>query len=111
MKLDIVRAWKDEAYRESLSQQQKALLPANPAGELEMSDADLVGTNLDGTKLEGVDLSSADLRNADLQSIAWQQIAAIKSANIAGVKNAPAGFREWALKNGAIENANKQSAR
>jgi mersacidin/lichenicidin family type 2 lantibiotic len=41
MKLDIVRAWKDEAYRESLSQQQKALLPANPAGELEMSDADL----------------------------------------------------------------------
>jgi hypothetical protein len=71
-----------------------------------MSDADLVGTNLDGTKLDGVDLSSADLRNADLQSIAWQQIAAIKSANIAGVKNAPAGFREWALKNGAIENAN-----
>ena len=41
MKLDIVRAWKDEAYRESLSQQQKAILPANPAGELEMSDADL----------------------------------------------------------------------
>jgi hypothetical protein len=71
-----------------------------------MSDADLVGTNLDGAKLDGVDLSSADLRNADLQSVAWQQIAAIKSANIAGVKNAPAGFREWALKNGAIENAN-----
>jgi mersacidin/lichenicidin family type 2 lantibiotic len=41
MKLDIVRAWKDEAYRESLSQEQKALLPANPAGELEMSDAEL----------------------------------------------------------------------
>ncbi len=70
-----------------------------------MSDTDLVGTNLDGAKLDGVDLSSADLRNADLQSIAWQQIAAIKSANIAGIKNAPRGFREWALKNGAIENA------
>jgi mersacidin/lichenicidin family type 2 lantibiotic len=41
MKFDIVRAWKDEAYRESLSQEQKALLPANPAGELEMSDAEL----------------------------------------------------------------------
>ena len=41
MKFDIVRAWKDEAYRESLSQEQKALLPANPVGELEMSDADL----------------------------------------------------------------------
>ena len=71
-----------------------------------MSDADLAGTNLDGASLDGVDLSSADLRNADLHSIAWQKIAAIKSANIAGVKNAPAGFREWALKNGAIENAN-----
>lgn len=70
-----------------------------------MSDADLVGTNLDGARLDGADLSSADLRNADLHSVAWQQIAAIKSANIAGVKNAPPGFREWALKNGAIENA------
>lgn len=71
-----------------------------------LSDADLVGTNLAGAKLDGADLSSADLRNADLNSIAWQQIAAIKSANIAGVKNAPTGFREWALKNGAVENAN-----
>jgi hypothetical protein len=71
-----------------------------------MSDADLVGTNLDSARLDGVDLSSADLRNADLRSVEWQQIAAIKSANIAGVKNAPAGFREWALKNGAVENVN-----
>lgn len=71
-----------------------------------MSDADLVGTNLDSARLDGVDLSSADLRSADLRSVEWQQIAAIKSANIAGVKNAPAGFREWALKNGAVENVN-----
>jgi hypothetical protein len=70
-----------------------------------MSEADLVGTHLAGAKLDGADLSSADLRDADLESIAWQQIAAIQSANIAGVKNAPAGFREWALKNGAIETA------
>ncbi|MGA8090188.1 MAG: pentapeptide repeat-containing protein [Terracidiphilus sp.] len=73
-----------------------------------LSDADLVGTRLDDAKLDGADLSSADLRNADLQSIAWQQIATIQSANIAGVKNAPAGFRAWALKNGAIENANAE---
>ena len=70
-----------------------------------LSDADLVDAHLAGAKLDGADLSSADLRNADLNSIAWQQIAAIKSANIAGVKNAPTGFREWALKNGAVENA------
>jgi mersacidin/lichenicidin family type 2 lantibiotic len=41
MKLDIVRAWKDEAYRQQLSSEEQALLPANPAGELELSDADL----------------------------------------------------------------------
>ena len=41
MKLDIVRAWKDEAYRESLTEEQNALLPANPIGELALSDAEL----------------------------------------------------------------------
>ncbi len=41
MKLDIARAWKDEAYRQSLSSEELALLPANPAGELELNDAEL----------------------------------------------------------------------
>ncbi len=40
MKFDIVRAWKDEAYRLSLSDEQRDMLPANPAG-LELVDADL----------------------------------------------------------------------
>jgi hypothetical protein len=66
-------------------------------------DSDLLGSDLAGAKLDGADLSSADLRNANLQGAAWQHIAAIRSANIAGVRNAPAGFRDWALKNGAIE--------
>lgn len=70
-----------------------------------MSETDLVGSNLAGAKLDHVDLSSADLRNADLQSISWHQIASIQSANIAGIRNAPEGFRDWALKNGAVENA------
>jgi len=71
-----------------------------------MSNADLVGADLSNAKLENVDLSSADLRTANLQAIDWKKIADIRSANIARVKNAPEGFREWALKNGAIENAN-----
>jgi mersacidin/lichenicidin family type 2 lantibiotic len=40
-KLDIVRAWKDEEYRESLSDTQRASLPQNPAGLIELTDADL----------------------------------------------------------------------
>jgi mersacidin/lichenicidin family type 2 lantibiotic len=41
MKLDVVRTWKDESYRQSLSEEQLSLLPANPAGELELSEAEL----------------------------------------------------------------------
>jgi mersacidin/lichenicidin family type 2 lantibiotic len=45
MKFDIVRAWKDAAYRESLSAQEQAMLPASPAGEFELSEADLEAVN------------------------------------------------------------------
>jgi mersacidin/lichenicidin family type 2 lantibiotic len=41
MKFDIIRAWKDEAYRASLSTEEQAMLPANPAGALDLSDAEL----------------------------------------------------------------------
>ncbi|GCE22801.1 mersacidin/lichenicidin family type 2 lantibiotic [Dictyobacter kobayashii] len=39
--IDIVRAWTDEAYRRSLRPSDLAQLPANPAGEIELIDADL----------------------------------------------------------------------
>lgn len=38
---NIVRAWKDATYRQSLSAEEQAMLPANPAGELELTDAEL----------------------------------------------------------------------
>lgn len=41
MKFDLVRAWKDESYRQSLNEEQLNSLPANPAGELELTGADL----------------------------------------------------------------------
>ena len=41
MKLDVVRSWKDEAYRQNLNDEQLDLLPANPAGELDLTDAEL----------------------------------------------------------------------
>jgi mersacidin/lichenicidin family type 2 lantibiotic len=40
-KVNIIRAWKDEAYRMSLSAEQRAALPANPAGSIELEDAQL----------------------------------------------------------------------
>jgi mersacidin/lichenicidin family type 2 lantibiotic len=38
---NIIRAWKDPVYRNSLSAAERAALPANPAGSIELSDADL----------------------------------------------------------------------
>ncbi|MDJ0570861.1 MAG: mersacidin/lichenicidin family type 2 lantibiotic [Pleurocapsa sp. MO_192.B19] len=38
---DIIRAWKDEKFRNSLSEDQRSQLPENPAGILDMSDESL----------------------------------------------------------------------
>lgn len=38
---NIIRAWKDENYRQSLTEEEQSLLPANPAGMLELTDAQL----------------------------------------------------------------------
>ena len=37
----IIRAWKDEEYRLSLSEAERAVLPEHPAGLVELTDADL----------------------------------------------------------------------
>ena len=39
---EIIRAWKDKQFRDSLSEEQRAQLPANPAGLVEIDDEQLV---------------------------------------------------------------------
>ena len=41
MNIDIVRAWKDMDYRESLSEEELAIVPVNPVGLIELADEDL----------------------------------------------------------------------
>lgn len=69
----------------------------------DLSDADLVGADLREASLNSADLQDADLRNANLSEIQWEHIANIRGANLAGVKNAPSGFVNWAVGNGAIQ--------
>jgi mersacidin/lichenicidin family type 2 lantibiotic len=38
---DIIRAWKDEEYRQRLSEKQPAVLPEDEAGLMELADAEL----------------------------------------------------------------------
>ena len=42
-RLDIVRAWKDEEYRNSLAEGERAALPQNPAGYVQLNAAGLEG--------------------------------------------------------------------
>lgn len=39
--IDIVRAWKDAEYRQSLSAAEQARLPEHPAGAIDLADEDL----------------------------------------------------------------------
>jgi mersacidin/lichenicidin family type 2 lantibiotic len=39
--MDIIRAWKDAEYRNSLSEAERAALPPHPAGLIALTDEDL----------------------------------------------------------------------
>jgi len=41
MTIDIARAWKDEKYRKTLTAEELASLPPNPAGSEELSEKEL----------------------------------------------------------------------
>jgi len=36
--LNIIRAWKDEDYRNSLTEELRARIPAHPSGAIELTD-------------------------------------------------------------------------
>jgi mersacidin/lichenicidin family type 2 lantibiotic len=40
-KIDVIRAWKDEDYRAGLTDAERALLPPNPAGLIELDDEEM----------------------------------------------------------------------
>jgi len=69
----------------------------------DLSDADLVGADLRGCRLDSANLEEADLRGANITGIQWQHIGNVRGANVAGIKNAPPGFVNWALAQGAVE--------
>lgn len=66
-----------------------------------LDESDLTGADLTGATLEGASFEDADLTDAELKDIRWEHIANIKNANLFGVKDAPKGFMDWAMKHGA----------
>jgi mersacidin/lichenicidin family type 2 lantibiotic len=53
--IDVIRAWKDEEYRNSLTPDQQAALPDNPAGMVELDDEalDFSGAKTEHMKTNG----------------------------------------------------------
>ena len=70
--------------------------------DTDLRNSDLEGASLADADFSGAGLDDADLRGADLKDIAWQKLKSVKGANVAGVKNAPQGFLDWALNDGAV---------
>jgi hypothetical protein len=70
-----------------------------------LDDSDLTGADLAGADLKDASLADADLSNANLRDVHWEHIGKIKNANISGVRNAPLGFLDWAIKQGALKTA------
>ena len=70
----------------------------------DLESADLFGTDLSGADLSRTSLKDVDLRYSDLKGVVWSDITSMEAANVYGVKNAPAGFVDWALKYGAVSN-------
>lgn len=80
-----------------------AFLRGTDLENADLSDADLEGADLSNAKLGHTDLSGSDLRYCNISGIQWKGITTIKRANLTGVKNAPPGFLDWALQNGAVQ--------
>ena len=65
--------------------------------DCDLSYADLTEAVLLRANFEGANLTGTKLERADLSGIiGWKKIVSMKGAHIAGVKNAPDGFREFA---------------
>jgi len=70
--------------------------------DADLGDGDFCSANLSGANLAGATLDDAELGNTDLSNIRWQQIKSIKGASLEQVRNAPAGFLQWAMQHGAV---------
>jgi len=70
--------------------------------DADLSGGDFCSANFSGASFDGATLDSADLGHTDLRGIKWQKIKSLKGATLQRVRNAPPGFLQWAIQNGAV---------
>lgn len=111
-------AWLEAIQLESAHLERASLRGANLLGAklrganlqfADLSGADLTGADLRGAVLKGAILSGTVLGAAELEGAVlagvrdWTAIASLSYASIRDVRQAPGGFRTWALERGAVE--------
>lgn len=68
----------------------------------DLRDSDLTSADLTDANLAGASADDVDFHGASLKGLQWKGIASLKNANIGNVKDAPAGFVDWAVQHGAV---------
>jgi mersacidin/lichenicidin family type 2 lantibiotic len=86
MASNLVRVWKDEEYRLGLSEVELAVLPANPAGSLELTDVELALVEGGGRRKSGNSFSNRCSQRARAGSSS--NVVAIQLSNVIQVANA-----------------------
>ena len=71
--------------------------------------ASLAGASLQGADFTGARLSAADLSGTDLFNAKGLRECGLSYTSIEGIRRAPPGFREWALEQGAVNQATEES--
>lgn len=99
---DFKAADLQDANLHSANFRQSAFQGASLLGA-QIDDADLQGADLSGADLSGAVLDNTDLRLVKLDQAKWNNIQSIKGANVYAIKDAPPGFLEWAMKQGAVQ--------
>ncbi|MEI7843125.1 MAG: pentapeptide repeat-containing protein [Gallionellaceae bacterium] len=70
----------------------------------QLDHANLMRADLTETIFSPISLLGTNLMFANMQSVkGWNKVTAITLANIHGIKNAPDGFRSWAITHGAVD--------
>jgi uncharacterized protein YjbI with pentapeptide repeats len=99
---DFKAADLEDANLHSANFRQADFRRASLAGA-QIDEADLEGADLTDADLSGAVLDNADLCYASFHNANWKNIRSIKGADLYGIREAPPGFLEWALKQGAVQ--------
>ena len=68
-----------------------------------LNQSDFSGSDFSGANFQGASIYKVNLTGADLSGIEnWESISNIEGTNLFNLADAPDGFEDWALENGAV---------